>query len=129
MIIFLYDVFLIIILGYFCGWIFSKRLYAQNQFYLPVFALITLLFWLNAILSNTGVMMPWFAGGAYTAETTPLIGVFFVLSYPLWYTWATRLFQYFWGSTPYQNGLFWAVGHEERAKPFQPAWKSGPIDE
>lgn len=129
MILFLYDVPVIIVLGYLLGWYYSKRGYEKNEFYFFYMCLFTFLFWLNVLLSNITGMKPWFIGGSHVGSVPVLIGVFYVFSYPLFYTWGTRLFQYFWGSTPYQNGLSWPIGVEERARPFKPSWKTGTADE
>ncbi len=119
-----YDVPVLIGLGVFFGWLFAKKLYHENQFYIATLFGVTCLFWLNVLLSNLGVMAPWHMTGVAVDLNSTAIGVFYVLSYPLWFIWGSRLFGYIWGKTPHQNGLMWLVGHTERAKPFKPTWKS-----
>ncbi len=125
MIFFIYDLPALLVLGYFFGWLFAKKTYVNNQFYALFYVLFTLLFWLNAILSNFGLFSPWLAGGARTVIVDSVVfGVFYLLSFPLFFSAGSKISGYLWGNTPYQNGLMWLVGHDERAKPFPAAWAS-----
>lgn len=124
--IFLFDVPLLILIGYISARIYAKKLYENHpDAYTILYLFFNILFWLNVILSYFGIIEPWFLKSKYCVEIkNRVIGIFYVLSYPLWFSWGSQRAWDFWGRTPYQGGLGWFLGYKEREKPFKPAWKS-----
>ncbi len=120
----LLDVPLLIVIGGICAYIYAKHLINRNRdWYVFLILFFTLLFWLNILISNLVASNPWF-GIFGVAKVHPLIGTFYVLSYPLWFSWgAERIFQIF-GRTPEEEGMLWPFTLRERGKPFKPSWKS-----
>lgn len=122
--IFLFDVPILIFLGYLIGVIYAKKLYEKNRdayFFLYIF--FVCIFWLNIILSYFGIIEPWVFCKKYCVEINKFIGLFYVLSYPLWFGWGTQRAWDTWGRTPQQGGVMWFIGYKERAKPFKPLFK------
>lgn len=127
--IFLYDVPLLIFIGYVVGRIYAKRLYEKNKdAYFILYVFLNGIFWLNVILSYFGIIQPWFVPEKYCVEINKFIGFFYVLSYPLWFMWGTHRAWDIWGRNPYEGGAMWFLGYTERAKPFRPLWESSPED-
>lgn len=113
----LMDVPCLIVIGGICAYLYAKYLILRNKdWYVFLILIFTFLFWLKVILSNAGVL-----GGT---KVHPAIGIFYVLSYPLWFSWgAERVFQIF-GRSPEEEGALWPFTLKERAKPFKPSWRS-----
>ncbi len=119
-----FDVPALIVIGGICAYLYAKHLIEKNKdWYVFLIIFFSFIFWLNALLSNVGVISkPWF-GILKVVYVHPSIGIFYVLSYPLWFSWgAERIFQIF-GRTPEQEGVLWPFTIKERAKPFKPSWK------
>lgn len=119
------DVPIIIVTGGICAYLYAKYLILRNKdWYVFLILFFTFLFWINIVLSNTGVISsPWF-GLFLTVDVHPALGIFYVLSYPLWFSWgAERAFQLF-GRGPEEEGILWPFTLKEKGKPFKPSWKS-----
>jgi hypothetical protein len=120
----LLDVPFLIVIGGICASLYAKHLIKRNKdWYVFLILFFTVIFWLDIILSNSGVIpKPWF-GILGSVNIHPLIGTFYVLSYPLWFSWgAERAFQIF-GRSPEEEGVLWPFTLEEKGKPFKPSWK------
>jgi len=121
----LLDVPFLIVIGGICAYLYAKHLIKRNKdWYVFLILFFTVIFWLDIILSNSGVIpKPWF-GILGSVNLHPLIGTFYVLSYPLWFSWgAERVFQIF-GRSPEEEGVLWPFTLKERGEPFKPSWKS-----
>lgn len=119
----LLDLPVIILIGFFFSWIYAKRLVEKNpDWYIFGYSFFILIFWLNALLSYLGVIEPWF-WGRFCVFIDIRIALFYLLAYPLWFSWGKERAYGFFGSTPQEGGLFWIFGFKERTKPFKPAWR------
>lgn len=109
---------------------YAKIWYEKNKdIYVVLYVFFAIIFWLNAVLSNTGIIQPWLLCEKYCTEVNKIIGVFYVLSYPLWFGWGTQRAWDIWGRTPYQGGVMWFLGYKERAKPFKTFWEKTSIED
>lgn len=128
--IFLFDVPILIFIGYIVGRMYAKRWYEKNRdIYVVLYVFFTGIFWLNILLSYLGIIFPWIICQKYCVELNKFIGVFYVLSYPLWFGWGSQRAWDIWGRTPYQGGVMWLWGYKERAKPFKPSWEGTSIED
>lgn len=120
---YLLDIPVLIVAGSICGYLYSKVLIKRNKdWYAFLISGFSIIFWLNVLLSNTGVISPWFTSWM-VKEVHPLFGIFYVLSYPLWFAWgAERSFQLF-GHSPEEGGVLWPFTLKEKSEPFKPSWK------
>jgi len=119
----IYDAPAIMLIGYVFAIIHAKILLPKHPTAFFFFGVgVTLVFWLNILLTHWGIMEPW-GGLLPAAEVNPWVGVFYVLSLPMWLKWgAERAFQTQ-GRTPSQGGTRWVLGLKDKTKPFTPTWK------
>lgn len=122
---YLLDVPILIVIGFLSGYLYAKHLIKKNKdWYTFLISFFTILFWLNALLSNVKVIpSPWFIH-SLVVNVHPLIGIFYVLSYPLWFAWGAERFYQLFGRSPEEEGALWPFTLKERAEPFKPSWKS-----
>ena len=122
--IFILDVPMIIVVGMVAGYLHGKHLRARHpDFHILLGLSVTFLFWLNALLSNLHVMAPWFARHMVVPVNTT-VGIFYVLSYPLWFIWAGERTLGTFGRTKEQGGLFWPFTLMDKTEPFKPLWST-----
>jgi hypothetical protein len=124
--IFLFDVPILILIGYLSARIYAKKLYdTHKDAYTILYLCFNLLFWLNILFSYFGIIQPWILGNKYSVViNNKFVGIIYVLSYPLWFSWGAERAWDFWGRNPYQGGISWFLGYKERQKPFKPSWKT-----
>jgi hypothetical protein len=118
------DVPLEIAIGFIVALIYSKRLKEKNpDWWIFLIIGVTAIFWLNALLTATGIMQPWF--GLLPAVQVPhRIGLFTVLSYPIWYNVSGQIAMDLFGHDRTEAGMVWPFTIRETSAPFKPSWKS-----
>lgn len=122
---FILDVPIIVILGFVFALIHKRVVDKHPTFLFYAGLLVTLLFWIPALLSALVSIDPWFGliKCGLARQISRWLALFFVLSYPLFFIWGThRAFGLF-GYTPRQGGVLWLTTLEDKTKPFKPAWK------
>jgi hypothetical protein len=120
-----FDAPLLLLLGIVWGYIYAKKLVENHPDSHSFFRhILMLIFFLNIILSAIGVIQPWGMGGRFAVVVNPWIGVFYVLSYPMWFWFGNEVFFLLWGKNPQEGGLTWLLTIKDTTKPFKPAWKS-----
>lgn len=77
--------------------------------------------WVQALLVALAVVDPWLVGQA--ADVHPIVGVVYVLSYPLWFGWAARRVFVLFGRCPEQGGVLWPLTIRDRTAQFERSWR------
>jgi len=124
---FVWDVPVLIILGFVFALI-HRRITDKHPDFLFHVGFITITFmWLSALFSAFGAD-PWFGiVNAGTAENVNgWLALFLVLSYPLWFIWGTRRALTLFGHNPRQGGFLWIMSLKDRTKPFKRTWNVDP---
>jgi len=122
---FIFDVPIIVILGFVFALIQKRVVDKRPAFLLYAGLLTTLFFWLSALLSALLATNPWFGliSCGLAKNISRSLALFLVLGYPLFFIWGThRAFGLF-GYTPRQGGVLWLSSLEDKTAPFKPAWK------
>ncbi len=120
--IFILDVPIIIIVGLVSAYAYAKHLRERHpDAYVLMGLLVILICWLNVVLSNLGIISPWFTGRMVVPVNTT-IGIFYVLSYPLWFIWGGERSLSLLGRSKAQGGLLWPITLKDTTAPFKPAW-------
>ena len=121
--IWLWDVPFLIILGAIFARVHAKWLVTKHpDFFVHSATVLIAVFWLNALVCAMGGW-PWF-GVEHVYFIPKGIGIFYVLSYPLWFMFgAERAFALL-GRRPTQGGFLWPFTVKDRTRPFQSPWKS-----
>lgn len=115
------DVPVLILLGAASAYTYKRRLHDRNRDWMVFLtATATAAFWLDAASSNLLHMKPWLV--APSADVPLAIGVFYVLSYPLWFKWSAGAIFLLLGRTPREGGLLWVFTVRDRTQEFEPAW-------
>lgn len=115
------DVPALILLGAASAYAFKHWLHDRNKDWMVFLtAAATAAFWLNAVATDLLQMKPWLA--APSADVPLAIGVFYVLSYPLWFKWSAGVTFLMLGRTPREGGLLWVFTVRDRTQEFEPAW-------
>jgi len=118
MIIFIWDVPIIILLGFFFAFAHAKIFVDKHpDFHVHIGFVTIMVFWINAAFAFFGAD-PW--GAECAIRIVPkAIAVPFTLSYPFWLIWGgTRAFHLF-GRSPRQGGFLWIFSLKDRTKPFK----------
>ncbi len=119
------DIPLMIVLGLLSGYLYKNYLWDKNPDWHIFLAIIFVgVFWLNSLLTLWEMvgMEPW-CFSPYTVEVNGWIALFYVLSYPMWFSWGMeRMFTWI-GRKPFEGGISWAfkTGKDERS--FEPPWE------
>ncbi len=121
--IYILDVPIVIIVGLVSAYAYAKYLREKHpDAYVLSGLLVILLFWLNAVLSNLGVISgPWFTD-RMVVSVNATVGIFYVLSYPLWFIWGGERSLSLFGRSKSQGGLLWPITLKDKTAPFKPAW-------
>lgn len=120
-----FDAPLLLFLGIIWGYIYAKKLiekYPDSHFFFR--HILILIFFANIILSAAGVIQPWGMERGFAVGVNPWIGIFYVLSYPMWFWFGNEVFFLLWGKNPQEGGLTWPLTIKDTTRPFKPAWKS-----
>lgn len=121
---FILDVPIVIILGFVFALIHKRVVDKSPSFILYAGILVTLIFWLSALLSAFKIN-PWFGtipSGYFAKPINGWFALFLVLSYPLWFIWGAHRAWGLFGYTPRQGGIMWLMTLEDKTEPFKPAW-------
>lgn len=78
------------------------------------------LLWAQAVLVATETVEP-LVGTATSVD--PLVGIAYVLSYPLWFGWVARRVFVVFGRTPAQGGILWPLTLRDRTDSFERSWE------
>lgn len=113
------DVPAIIFISFFFSLLYAKYLIKKNpDVYFFGYSFFIGIFYLNAILSNLNIIKPWFFG-IYSEDINWIIGVFYLLSYPLWFSFGTQRCYGLFGKNPSEGGLFWFIGFKDKTEQFK----------
>jgi len=126
---FILDVPILIVLGFVAARVYARYLVDDHpNFYFHAGWMITMIFWINALLCLLGLIEPWGAR-AMVRPVSGYIAVMYVAAYPLWFVWgARRAFQLF-GRNPRQGGFLWPLRDEDKTEPFKPPWNQKAVGE
>lgn len=117
-----WDIPLLILFGAIIARIYARWLVVKHpDFFFHAMALTIVVFWLNALVSALGGW-PWF-GVRHVYIIPKGIGLFTVLSYPLWLTFGAERTFALSGRRPTQGGFLWPFSVRDRTKPFRPPWQ------
>lgn len=116
------DVPLLALIGVFSAYVYKHWLHDRNKDWF-VFLTVSVvgLFWVDVVAANILQAKPWLVAPAATVPAA--VGVFYVLSYPLWFKWSARMLFLLIGSNPREGGLLWVFTVEDRTENFEPAWR------
>ncbi len=121
------DVPLLILLGLISGYLYKNYLREKNPDWHIFLGIIFVgVFWLNSLLTALEMVKvePWYFS-PYTVEVSGWIALFYVLSYPMWYTWGMeRMFGWI-GRSPEEGGFLWTLKTGKDHKSFKPPWNQG----
>jgi len=125
--IFIFDVPIMIIVGFVTAYVYAKHLREKHpDLYVLVGLFFTLIFWINIILSNLNIIHPWFTN-IMVVHVNTTVSIFYVLSYPLWFIWGgERAFGLF-GRSKFEGGLIWPFTLKDKTASFKPAWFTNKI--
>lgn len=117
------DIPAITIIGFSSALVYKSKLIKKNKdWYVFLGIIFIAIFWTNSILSNIGIIDPWIIS-PLTTQVNTWIGLFYILSYPLWFMWGgTQSFRLF-GRSPEQGGVLWLFRLGDPTEPFKPAWR------
>lgn len=123
-----FDPAALVVLGGVSAYAYKHWLHDRNRDWMVFLtAILVGAFWIQAVAANLLGVTPWFM--APTARVSFPIGVFYVLSYPLWFRWSARAVFLLIGRTPREGGLLWVFTVRDRTEEFEPAWKEDPRGE
>lgn len=127
--IFILDVPFMIIAGSISAYFYAKYLRERHpDAYTFTGLSLLLISWLNVILSNLHIIEPWFTQHMVVYVNTT-IGIFYVLSYPLWFIWGGERILGLFGRSKTQGGLIWPLTLNDKTEPFKPAWSVGDTED
>ncbi|MDY6780105.1 MAG: hypothetical protein SV760_06105 [Halobacteria archaeon] len=107
-----------ILLGGASAFAYKKVLRRRNEdWFVFLYEIFVVAFWIHAVLAATGALT--FA----TVEASAAVGVFYVLSYPLWFKWGGEFVFILVGRAPDQGGALWVLRIKDTTEKFQRAWK------
>ena len=116
--IFVWDVPILILLGFFYALAYAKLMVDKHpDFYVHIGFVTIMIFWANAAFAYFGYN-PW--GFQSQIRFVPkAVAIPFTLSYPFWLIWGgTRAFHLF-GRSPRQGGFLWIFSLRDKTKPFE----------
>jgi len=118
------DVPAVIVLGFLTAFAHKRWLKKKNpDSYVFLNVVFVILLWVNAIAVATGAPTWIFGAGEPVDAGSTLIGVLFVLSYPLWFNWGAEKAFILFGRGPEQGGMLWVVSIKDSTENFEPNWE------
>ncbi len=123
MLVSIFDAVIMLLLGFVSGILYRFYLCRRNPDWF-VFLTVSIvgLFWLDALLVFSGYT-PWAFAPAIDLDSA-LVGVFYVLSYPLWFRFGGGVSFILFGRTPQEGGITWVFSMSDRTEGFSPDWKN-----
>ncbi len=109
----------LLVLGFLTAWVHKNWLVRRNpDSYVILNAVFVVLFWLHAVYAAIGGSM------TPTVEVgSSLVGVLYVLSYPLWFKFAAERAFVLFGRDPSQGGVTWVLRIKDDTESFEPNWE------
>ncbi len=117
------DVPIMILLGILVAYAYKHGLRQRNKdYHILLGILFVAIFWINSLLVHWGYLAePWGIGLA-TAEVAPWLAFFYILAYPMWYTWGqARMFTLI-GRKPEEGGIVWFFGTGKDEESYEIPW-------
>lgn len=118
------DVPALVVLGFLSAFLFQRRLRRQSLYWYSLLTgLIIGIFWLNVIAANVGLVSYW-GVGTPTVSLDEIVGVPYVLAYPLWFRAVGEIAFLLFGRQSDQGGLLWVFRLADRTESIDPSWRT-----
>lgn len=112
------DVPAVAVIAFVGSFVYARFLKPRNPDWYAFIGIGTVVvFWAHAVAVAVGVS-PF---GAEVGNT--VVGVLYVLSYPLWFRWASERAFVLFGRGPEQGGIAWVLSIRDTTGGFEPDWK------
>lgn len=114
-----YDVPILIVLGFFTAVIYRRNLYDRDRYWdLGLTLIITGIWWTKVLLANFDILTSTLIGIG-DMEVAPAIAIPFVISYVFWFRFALKIGYVLLGRSPDEGGILWAFRLSDRTHPIQ----------